>query len=207
MRDTDVAEHRCFCVVGWYVDSRGVGMVNRRELIKMGALASAGLVGTVSAQETTTQTDEDLAIFTAVLSGDKQVPAVETAANGFALFVVGEESVDYAHGVANVENVLMAHIHAGGPEESGPVAVWLDPSVDAREPELREGVTTGITASGTITTEDFVGPLEGESFDALLELMRTDGAYVNVHTEQNQAGEIRGQIQPAGEVLQDDVFP
>ena len=178
-----------------------MGMVNRRELIKFGALASAGLVGTGSAQEATTQMADGETVFVAALSGGNQMPAVETDAVGLALFVANEDGVDYALAVANIENMLMAHIHAGGADESGPVAVWLDPSVDAREPELREGTTNGITAQGTITAEDFVGPLEGESLDTLSEMMRTDETYVNVHTEQNQGGEIRGQIRPVGGLL------
>jgi hypothetical protein len=178
-----------------------MGMIDRRELIKFGALASVGLVGTASAQETTTQMAEDETVFVAALSGGNQMPAVETEAVGLALFVASEDGVDYALAVANIENMLMAHIHAGGSDESGPVAVWLDPSVDAREPELREGTTNGITAQGTITSEEFVGPLEAESLDTLLEMMRTDETYVNVHTEQNQGGEIRGQIRPVGGLL------
>ncbi|WP_321112772.1 CHRD domain-containing protein [Halorussus salinisoli] len=179
-------------------------MIDRREFVKLGALASVGLVDTAGAQETTTtQMADGETVFVAALSGGNQMPTVETDATGLALFAADEDGVDYALAVANVENMLMAHIHAGGPDESGPVAVWLDPSVDAREPELREGTTNGITTQGTITSEDFVGPLEGESLDALLEMMRTGEAYVNVHTEQNQAGEIRGQTRPVGGLLED----
>lgn len=182
-----------------------MGMVNRRNLIKLGALASVGLAGTTSAQETTTQMAEDGGLFVAGLTGENQMPAVETDATGFAVFAVGDESVDYALAVASIENVLMAHIHMGGPDESGSVAVWLDPSVDAREPELREGETTAISAQGTITPEDFVGPLEGESFDALLQAMGESEAYVNVHTESNQGGEIRGQIRSVSTLM--DMLP
>jgi hypothetical protein len=39
-----------------------------------------------------------------------------------------------------------------------------------------------------------MGPLAGGSLDDLVHLIRTGQAYVNVHTEQYPAGEIRGQI-------------
>lgn len=178
-----------------------MGIVNRRTFVKLGALAGVGLAGTANAQDTTTtQMAGDVVLYVAPLSGENQVPPVETDATGFALFAVGEESVDYALAVANNENMLMGHIHMAGPDENGPIVVWLDPSVDAREPELREGETNGITATGTFTAEDFVGPLEGESLDALLERMRTSEVYVNVHTQQHKPGEIRGQVRPAGEL-------
>lgn len=169
-------------------------MVNRRDLIKLGALASAGLVGTAGAQETETpQMEREASFFVAALLGRNQVPPVETEATGLAMFALSDESIDYALAVSDIENMLMTHIHVGGPDENGPIAVWLDPSVEAREPELREGVTNGIVAQGTITPENFVGPLEGESLDALVEMMQAGAVYVNTHTEQNQPGEIRGQ--------------
>jgi hypothetical protein len=53
----------------------------------------------------------------------------------------------------------------------------------------------GLLAEGTITAADLVGPLAGMSIDDLLAEMRAGNAYVNVHSEANPGGEIRGQIQ------------
>jgi hypothetical protein len=39
-----------------------------------------------------------------------------------------------------------------------------------------------------------IGPLAGQPFSALLNQMQAGNTYVNVHTVQNPAGEIRGQI-------------
>lgn len=177
-------------------------MVNRRKLIKLGVLASAGLVGTAGAQETETpQMEREPSFFVAALLGNKQMPPVETEATGLAMFALTDEGIDYALAVSNIENMLMAHIHVGGPDENGPIGVWLDPSVEAREPELREGTTNGIVAQGTITPENFTGPLEGESLDALVEMMGARETYVNIHTEQNQPGEIRGQTRSVAGII------
>lgn len=49
-------------------------------------------------------------------------------------------------------------------------------------------------ASGVITEENLLGPLAGESFEALISALEGGAAYVNVHTTKNPGGEIRGQI-------------
>jgi hypothetical protein len=47
---------------------------------------------------------------------------------------------------------------------------------------------------GKITSGDLQGPLSGEQLSNLAKLMQDRNTYVNVHTQQNQNGEIRGQI-------------
>lgn len=134
---------------------------------------------------------------TTPLSGANEVPAVETDARGVAIIKLGNDGqLTYRLNVANIENVLMAHIHVGGPDENGPVVVWLYPE-DGPPPQLIEGRFQGTLATGTITGDDLVGPLEGHSLEDLLDHIRAGNAYVNVHTEQHPGGEIRGQI-PGG---------
>ncbi|MFP3881854.1 MAG: CHRD domain-containing protein [Actinomycetota bacterium] len=129
------------------------------------------------------------------LSGENEVPAVDTQAQGQAIFQLSAdgESLDYKLIVANIENVIMAHIHIGDPNENGPVAVWLYPE-DGPPPVLIEGRTQGVLAEGTITEDDLTGPLEGASMDDLMDAIRAGNTYVNVHTTQNMGGEVRGQI-------------
>ena len=85
---------------------------------------------------------------------------------------------------AQVPGITQAHIHLGGPAENGPVAAFLfgpaDPAVDE------------IAVSGALTVDDLVGPVAGdwEAFIAGL----FAGAYVQIHTEMNPAGALRGQI-------------
>ena len=47
---------------------------------------------------------------------------------------------------------------------------------------------------GKITASDLQGPLSGKQLKDLVDLMSNGGAYVNIHTQQHQDGEIRGQI-------------
>ena len=71
---------------------------------------------------------------------------------------------------------MMAHIHQGKKGENGqPVA------------PLSMG-------NGKITSSDLQGPLSGKQLSDLVSLMSNGGAYVNVHTQQHQDGEIRGQV-------------
>ena len=45
-----------------------------------------------------------------------------------------------------------------------------------------------------ITSSDLKGPLAGKQISDLVDLMKNGGAYANIHTQQHQDGEIRGQI-------------
>lgn len=105
-------------------------------------------------------------------------------------------NLTYRLNVANIENVLMAHIHLGQAGETGDVVVWLYPA--GPPPQLIPGFSNGTLATGTITADDLVGPLAGASLDDLLDHIRAGNAYVNVHTTQNMPGEIRGQIPAHG---------
>lgn len=132
--------------------------------------------------------------FRAHLSGDEEVPAVDTRAQGQAILQVadGGEAIDYRLNVANIENVRMAHLHQAPAGQNGGIVVWLYP--DGPPPEQIDGRTQGTLATGTITADDLVGDLSGEDLDDLVEAMRAGDIYVNVHTEQHGAGEVRGQV-------------
>ncbi|MEX2529327.1 MAG: CHRD domain-containing protein [Gemmatimonadota bacterium] len=136
--------------------------------------------------------------FVAPLEGAQEVEPVDTRARGLARFQLSRDgsSISYRLNVANIENVLMAHIHVAPTGENGGVVVWLYP--DAPPPTLIEGRFQGTLATGTITMDDLVGSLAGATLDDLIDLIVAGDTYVNVHTTQNRGGEIRGQIQVAG---------
>lgn len=132
--------------------------------------------------------------FRATLSGRNQTPPIDTSAHGTATFSLTKsgKSLSYRLYVADVENVSMAHIHIGGAGEEGPVAVWLYPSHPPAR--VKKGKFTGTLASGVITAAKLEGPLKGKAIADLISEIKNGDAFVNVHTVQHPAGEIRGQI-------------
>ncbi|HYA83761.1 MAG TPA: CHRD domain-containing protein [Candidatus Bathyarchaeia archaeon] len=116
--------------------------------------------------------------FTAKLTGNDETPPVSTAATGTAHFQLSSDGkkLTYDLSATNLKGFMMAHIHQGKAGESGQPVV-----------ELSMG-------KGTITSSDLKGPLAGKQISDLVNMIKSGGAYVNVHTQQNQMGEIRGQI-------------
>jgi hypothetical protein len=142
--------------------------------------------------------------FDARLTGASEVPPVQTIASGLADLDVeiedGQRVVDYQLSVSNISGVTQAHIHQGNSSENGPIIV---PLFNASNPT---GPVTGQIAEGQITAANFVGPLQGRQLDDLIALMQNGTAYVNVHTEQNPQGEIRGTVQLDDNIDDDDAF-
>lgn len=133
------------------------------------------------------------AVFVASLSGEDA--GTESSGVGEAVFHFGrtDESVQFRLNVANLQNVTMAHIHiAAEPGGNGPPAVWLYP--DGPPPQLISGRTQGVLATGSFSSEAFVGPLAGMTLAELRGAIVEGRAYVNVHTLQHPGGEIRGTI-------------
>ena len=134
------------------------------------------------------------ATFHATLSGKEAVPPVNTPASGTATFVLSKsgKSLSYTLSVADIEDVTMAHIHIGPVGKEGPVAVWLYP---AKPPAaLKQGKFSGVLAKGVITEANLAGPLKGKTIADLVDQIKAETAYVNVHTTAHPGGEIRGQI-------------
>ena len=128
------------------------------------------------------------------LDGATEVPANDSAGQGQAILHLSKDgtSLDYKLIVANIENVTQAHIHLGAPGVNGPVVAWLYPS--GPPAQLIPGRSDGVLGQGTITAASLVGPLAGAQLSVLVEALRSNGAYVNVHTSQLPPGEIRGNI-------------
>lgn len=128
------------------------------------------------------------------LTGAEEVPSNDSRAQGQAQFRVSRDgtSIGFRLNIANIENVLMAHIHVAAAGENGGIVVWLRP--EGPPPQLIPGRFSGVYAVGSFTEDNLVGALEGQSLSALIDAMRAGDTYVNVHTEQFPGGEIRGQI-------------
>ncbi len=128
------------------------------------------------------------------LTGAEEVPPVETLAQGQAVFQLSADgsALRYRLNVANIENVLMAHIHMAPAGSNGGVVAWLYPA--GPPPSLIPGRSDGVLVTGTITEANLVGALAGQPLSALVDAMMAGNTYVNVHTSQFPGGEIRGQI-------------
>jgi hypothetical protein len=139
--------------------------------------------------------------FGAHLRGSDEVPPVDTKAQGNSILHLSKsgDSLRFKLIVADIDNVTQAHIHCGAEGVNGPIVVFLFPLHPA-------GVTeNGVLNQGTITNADIlpapdsaVCPGGLANLDQLLAKLRSGGAYVNVHTTANPAGEIRGQVKEHG---------
>lgn len=128
--------------------------------------------------------------FKAKLLGGDEIPAVQTVAKGEVIFKLSADnkSMTYTLKVKDIENASAAHIHAGMKGESGPPVVNLFAGLK------QEGTFSGVLAKGTITEKTLVGSLDGKQLSDLVTMIKSGKAYVNVHTDKNPGGEIRGQL-------------
>ncbi|MHB2035316.1 MAG: CHRD domain-containing protein [Nitrososphaerales archaeon] len=159
--------------------------------------------------------------FVAYLSA---APGVNTTATGEATFQLSPsgQSLTYTLNVSNINNVFMAHIHLS---PSADILVWLYPNPNnvtsggeaacvavlatpagpiSACPGFKSGAFSGVLAQGTITAADLNGSatchgcsgLSSPTMSDLLADMASGQTFVNVHTQQNPAGEIQGTIIP-----------
>jgi hypothetical protein len=151
------------------------------------ALLIAGVL-TVSAQERRN--------FRAHLNAENEVLQVDSQAQGQAIFQLSPDGTQLRFRliVANINDVIGAHIHLAPAGSNGPIAANLFGAPFVPDP----GVTlNGTLVQGVLTQADLIArPAVG--FDgtmaALIERLASGGAYVNVHTVTHRPGEIRGQI-------------
>ena len=139
-----------------------------------------GMTGSVVVSGSTTSPT-----YIALLSGANERPTPVTSnGNGAAAFTVNGGTVSYVVTFSRLTGAPQgAHIH-------GPASASQTANVVVDFP------TTGQTGTSGVLTGSFNASsirVAGISMDSLLTLLRTGNAYVNVHTAQNTAGEIRGQ--------------
>jgi len=134
--------------------------------------------------------------FSAFLTGAEEVRAdggmgVEAMGAGAATFLLSRDgkSISYKIKISKIEDLVFAHIHVGEFGVNGPFVVTLIP-----QGEIAPGPLTGFEYEGTFTAADLVNTLEGKSLEDLVKLMENGQTYVNVHSAEFPAGELRGQI-------------
>jgi hypothetical protein len=136
------------------------------------------------------------------LTGAEEVPPRDTNAQGQAKLTLSDDGLELICrlNVANIENVVAAHIHLGEAGENGPIVAFLYGPVAPGGGRL-----SGNISVASITEDDLVNDLLGATLADLIAEIEAGNAYVNVHTNDAIAptntgpgdfpgGEIRGQL-------------
>jgi hypothetical protein len=163
---------------------------------------------------------DDVVILRANLTGFQEVPPRLTTGHGTftAKLDSGNQSISFTETWTGLTgntvpsgHVLFSHIHFGQRGVAAGIMVFLCGPAGATNPDKPacQDSSSG-SATGTITAADVfpTGPLSSATdqgitagdFAGLLRIIRSGNAYVNIHTTEFGAGEIRGQIQ----ISQDD---
>lgn len=129
-------------------------------------------------------------IYTAELTGDQEVPPVETASTGrLTLTVDGAGSrAQFVLEINGLQNASVARIYEGRSGEDGDAVVTLFTG------PTKPGPFVGVLAEGTITDADLTGPLAGKTLQDLLDLIEEGSAYISIGTLSYPEGAIRGQL-------------
>jgi hypothetical protein len=120
--------------------------------------------------------------YTVRMNGAQETPANNTKGTGSATLTLDGTKLKYSIDVKDLSGpAAAAHIHVGAVGVAGPPVYTF--TVTA--------ASSGTISEGTIdlTTD----ASSGVSGDSLTKLLRNGNAYVNVHTKNFPAGEIRGQ--------------
>jgi CHRD domain len=138
--------------------------------------------------------------FKARLTGDEEVPQVVTDTSGRAKIEFSQDlsKAEFVLRVSDGTRLTQAHIHCAPVGSNGPIVAflagfhelgwdvdgkWID-NATLTDDNIILGVTPSETCPHTIATlADLV--------DAII----AGDAYVNVHSDLNQAGEVRGQLE------------
>lgn len=133
-------------------------------------------------------------VFVTQLSGDSEVNKKDTDARGTMKmrFRDNEDRMEFALEVENIRDVKAAHLHLGKAGMNGPVIAWVFPSSPPER--LIVGEFDGVLGRGDIRSGDLVGPMSGKSLEDLANEIKNGNVFVNVHTNNNPDGEIRGQL-------------
>jgi hypothetical protein len=131
--------------------------------------------------------------FEATLTGDQEVPPVETDMLGDVDVEIENNRLEVVLNVRNnMHDIFAAHIHCAPPGENGPVGVTLFMGSFTKE--------SGVLAKGIIKAPDVGNECGWADIDDIVAAMQSGNAYVNVHTTAESggfpSGEIRGNLIP-----------
>lgn len=109
-----------------------------------------------------------------VLSGDQEIPPLQSAASGTGTITVGADKSISATVAVSGMTVTVAHIHEAPPDRNGPIVI----------PLVKVSENTYAVPPGVVLT------------DSQYESYKAGNLYFNIHSALHRAGEIRGRIKP-----------
>jgi hypothetical protein len=133
------------------------------------ALAGATLVAGLLAAGATVAADMRVK-----LSGDQEVPPVQTQASGSGTITVNDDKSVSGSITTRGIKATAAHIHEAAAGKNGPVAIPLEKKSD----------------------NEFAVPAGARLSDAQYKALKAGNLYVNVHSDAHKGGEIRAQLKP-----------
>jgi len=107
------------------------------------------------------------------LTGAEEVPPVSAAGSGSGSFRVASDGTITGSVTTSGVQGTMAHIHRGAKGANGPIVVPLE----------KNGDTYTVPAGRKLTPQQ-------------MDDLKAGNLYVNVHTNANKGGEVRGQLAP-----------
>ena len=108
------------------------------------------------------------------LSGDQEVPPVQSAAAGSGTITINDDKTVSGSVTTTGVKGTMAHIHEAPAGKNGGVAIPLEKKGD----------------------NEWAVPAGAKLSDAQYASFKAGNLYVNVHSDANKGGEIRGQLKP-----------
>ena len=133
------------------------------------ALASATLIAGLLAAGATFAADMKVK-----LSGDQEVPPVQTQASGSGTITVNDDKSVSGSITTTGMNATASHIHEAAAGKNGPVVIPLEKKSD----------------------KEFAVPTGAKLSDAQYKAFKAGDLYVNVHSDAHKGGEIRAQLKP-----------
>jgi hypothetical protein len=133
------------------------------------ALAAATLIAGLLAAGATFAADIKVK-----LSGDQEVPPVQTQASGSGTITVNDDKSVSGSITTTGMNATAAHIHEAAVGKNGPVVIPLEKKSD----------------------KEFAVPTGAKLSDAQYKAFKAGDLYVNVHSDAHKGGEIRAQLKP-----------
>jgi hypothetical protein len=136
------------------------------------------------------------------LSGYEEVPAVSSNAGATFRARIARDTDEIAYelsyGSGFNGTILQSHIHLGQRSVNGAISVFLCSNLGNGPAGTQPCPPAPATITGTIRPADVIGPapqgIAAGEFAELVRAIRAGVTYVNIHTDTQPGGEIRGQL-------------